>query len=132
MREVTVRSESAEGLAVLCEAGGHRVRSDEPLELGGEDTGPSPHDLLLMALGSCTAITLRLYARRKAWPLRDAHVRLAAEKLDGVFRIRETITLEGDLDAAQRARLMEIAERCPVHRTLTGTVEIVPVEGDVP
>ncbi len=132
MRDVTVRSESAEGLAVLCEAGGHRVRSDEPRDLGGEDTGPSPHDLLLMALGSCTAITLRLYARRKAWPLRDAHVRLVAEKLDGVFRIRETITLEGDLDAAQRARLMEIAARCPVHRTLTGTVEIVPVEGDVP
>ena len=111
MRDVTVRSESAEGLAVLCEAGGHRVRSDEPRDLGGEDTGPSPHDLLLMALGSCTAITLRLYARRKAWPLRDAHVRLVAEKLDGVFRIRETITLEGgaqaESDIAQVAKRMQ-------------------------
>jgi putative redox protein len=131
MREVTVRGESEDGLAMLGQVGEHVVRSDEPLESGGNDSGPSPHELLLTALGACTAITLRLYARRKGWPLKNAHVQVAAERLAGVFRIRETITLEGDLDAGQRARLMEIAGRCPVHRTLTGTVEIDPIERGV-
>ena len=132
MSEVTVEFESEEGLAVLGRAGGHLVRSDEPLEMGGENSGPPPHDLLLSALGACTAITLRLYARRKGWPLENVRVHLASETRDGVFRIRETITLEGGLDAAQRARLMEIAGRCPVHRTLTGPVAIEPVEGHMP
>lgn len=132
MSEVTVEFESEEGLAVLGKAGGHLVRSDEPLDMGGENSGPPPHDLLLSALGACTAITLRLYARRKGWLLRNARVQLAAEHRDGVFHIRETIVLEGDLDAAQRARLMEIAGRCPVHRTLTVPVEIEPVEGHTP
>lgn len=129
MHEVTIEFESEEGLAVLGKVGGHVVRSDEPPELGGENTGPTPQGLLLSALGACTAITLRLYARRKGWLLRNARVQLAAEHRDGVFHIRETIVLEGDLDAAQRARLMEIAARCPVHRTLTGAVTIEAVEG---
>ena len=129
MREVTVRCESETGLAVLGEVGAHLVRSDEPQEHGGNDSGPTPHELLLAALGSCTAITLRLYAERKSWPLVNAHVRLTAERQDGTFRIRQAVTLEGALDAAQRGRLLEIAGRCPVHRTLTGVVDIEVVDG---
>ncbi len=111
------------------QAGGHILRADEPAEQGGTDTGPTPHDLLLAALGTCTAMTLRMYAARKGWPLVDAHVSLTGERLETGYRIQETIALEGDLDAAMRARLMVIAARCPVHRTLAGTVHIETREG---
>ena len=116
--------------------GPHRFLGDEPVAAGGLDTGPSPYDLLTAALGACTAMTLRLYADLKKLPLAGVSVTLRHEKIHAVDcaecetkegkidRIERTIALEGQLDAAQRARLMQIADKCPVHRTLTSEVEI--------
>jgi putative redox protein len=96
------------------------VLVDEPVAAGGLGTGPNPFDLLSAALGSCTAMTVRLYAERKGWPL--AHVRVRVAHHRGGLQARDSfsadICLEGDLDDAQRTRLMEIAQRCPVHLTL--------------
>jgi len=122
--------------------GRHRFLADEPVAAGGLDSGPGPYDLLLAALGACTAMTLRLYAERKALPLDGVTVRLSHAKIHAVDcaecetkegmidRIVRTITLRGNLDADQRARLMEIADRCPVHRTLTSEVDIRTELGD--
>ena len=106
------------------QVGGHRFRSDEPVEKGGDDTGASPHELLLAALGSCTAMTLKVYAERKGWPLRDVRVSLDGAHTDAGFVINRRLTLDGELDAEQRQRLIEIAEKCPVHKTLTGGIVI--------
>jgi putative redox protein len=117
-------------------AGRHRLRADEPESAGGTDTGPSPYDLLLGALGACTAMTLRLYADAKKLPLERVSVDLAQEKIHAadcaqcetkegrIDRIERVVTLEGDLDEAQRAKLLEIANKCPVHRTLHAEVLI--------
>jgi putative redox protein len=121
-------------------AGTHRLTADEPVKAGGLDSGPGPYDLLLAALGACTAMTLRLYADRKMVPLARALVRLRHAKIHAadcaecetkegmIDRIERAITLEGDLDAGQRARLMEIADKCPVHRTLKSEIDIRTVE----
>jgi putative redox protein len=127
---VTVRT--IPGKAVACEIddGRHRWLGDEPADAGGEDLGPNPYDLLLAALGSCTTMTLMLYARRKGWPLSGVVVRAShrrhEEPTDGGRghrrweEIVREIGLDGDLDDAQRARLLEISGRCPVTRTLAG------------
>lgn len=126
-RTAVVRGETT-GLAQEIELGRHRLRGDEPAAQGGTDTGPAPYDLLLAALGSCTSMTLTLYARRKQWPLRSVRVELRHAKVPreggSVDRIERSIALEGPLDDEQRARLLEIANKCPVHRTLTSQIEI--------
>jgi uncharacterized OsmC-like protein/alpha-beta hydrolase superfamily lysophospholipase len=121
-------------------SGVHRFLADEPVDVGGRDSGPGPYDLLLAALGACTSMTLRLYADRKKLPLRRTQVHLKHDKIHAtdcaecetkkgmIDRIERVITLEGDLDPAQRARLIEIADKCPVHRTLKSEVDIRTTE----
>lgn len=104
----------------------HVLFADEPQSLGGQNTGPAPTDLVLMALGGCTAITVRMYAARKGWTISRIAVRLNYDTPapDGTRRIVRLIDIDGPLDAGQRARLFEIAEKCPVHQMLTKGVEI--------
>jgi uncharacterized OsmC-like protein/pimeloyl-ACP methyl ester carboxylesterase len=116
--------------------GRHVLAADEPIASGGTDTGPGPFDYLLAALGACTAMTIRLYAEREAWPLERVAVRLAHEKIHAadcaecetregkIDRIERTLELDGALADEQRAKLLEIADKCPVHRTLTSEVSI--------
>jgi len=106
--------------------GGHHLLADEPTDAGGADVGPTPRDLLLAALGSCTAITLRMYAQRKQWPLQDVAVTLSYgdESEPGTTRIKRDISLTGALDQEQRERLLQIANMCPLHKILTGKIEI--------
>ena len=116
--------------------GSHVLQADEPGDYGGNDFGPNPYELLLAALGACTSMTVRMYADRKQWPLESVEVRLAHSKIhaaecaacdtkEGMLdRIEREITLLGDLSDEQRHRLLEIAERCPVHRTLVSEVQI--------
>lgn len=99
---------------------------DEPKEVGGLGSGPNPYDLIAAAVGACTAMTVRLYASHKGWPLKriETAVRHSRTSLQAKDRFELTITVEGDLDQAQRARLLEIAERCPVHLTLARGSEV--------
>ncbi len=106
-------------------AGRHVLIGDEPQgEGGGQDVGPNPYALLLASLGSCTAITLRMYAERKGWLLTDVRVRLGLEKSRTQRRITRRIALSGDLDEAQRARLLDIAERTPIMTALGSAVPV--------
>jgi putative redox protein len=132
---VTV-SGSATGFAQTISAGRHRLAGDEPIAVGGTDTGPNPYDLLLAALGTCTSMTVGMYARRKQWPLEAVTVKLRHSKVHvedcadcetrvGLLdRIERDVELTGALTEEQRARLLEIANKCPVHRTLTSRIEI--------
>ena len=117
-------------------AGAHTFLADEPLEAGGSDAGPDPYSLLLGAFGACTAMTLQIYARRKEWPLEKVEVSLKHSRIhaadcencvatDGKIELIERyISLTGNLTEEQKARLIEIAEQCPVHKTLASGVSI--------
>jgi len=129
MAEVVVRG-SVAGFTQEITVGSHRLFSDEPKEVGGENAGPSPYELLAAALGACTSITLGMYARRKQWPLASVIVRLRHSKIHAtdcadcetkdvmLDRIDRDIELTGNLTGEQRTKLLEIADKCPVHRTL--------------
>ncbi len=123
-------SESGEGRFTQdIQAGRHRLRADEPQAMGGNDSGPSPYDFLLAGLGACTSMTVRMYAERKQWPLEHVSVALKHDKIHAtdcaecetrqgqIDRIERVLTLEGELDDEQRQRLLEIANKCSVHRT---------------
>ena len=124
------------GFAQQIVAGPHRLRGDEPKSAGGSDTGPSPYDFLLAALGSCTSMTVGMYARKKNWPLERVTVWLRHSKIyaadcsecetrEGMLdRIERDVRFEGPLSAEQHSRLLEIANKCPVHRTLTSEINI--------
>lgn len=114
--------------------GPHELIADEPLDLGGGDQGPAPYDLLLMSLGACSLITMKMYANRKGWPVDDIHMELthrkekeSREEGGTVVRdvVEKSIRVEGDLSEEQVARLLQISAMCPVHRTLQSPTEIV-------
>lgn len=133
-RSVVVNSER-EGLLQTIRIGKHRLQSDETPD-SGNDRGPDPYELLLAALGACTSMTLRMYANRKQWPLQGVQVRLSHSRIYAedcatcdtkqgmIDQIDCEISLIGDLSDSQRQRLMQIADHCPVHRTLLGEIQI--------
>jgi putative redox protein len=137
VERVTVQTLADHNYALFVNDGRHGFIADEPEEQGGDGLGPNPYELLLAALGACTAMTLVMYARRKEWPLYEVSVHFehervfardceecTAEEVEAagpggrIEVIRRHVSLRGDLDDAQVARLLEIADRCPVHRTL--------------
>ena len=109
---------------VLFDDGKHTWLADEPESIGGGDRGPTPVSLLLSSLGACTSITLKMYAQRKGWPLTDVHVALAMQTGDDGSTIDRQIVLKGELSEEQRERLLQIANACPVHKILTGSITI--------
>jgi putative redox protein len=124
------------GFAQEITAGRHRLTADEPISVGGTNTGPSPYNLLLAALGACTSMTVGMYAGRRGWPLEGVTVRLrhsrihaedcqSCETKEGMLdHIDREIQLAGALSAEQRSKLLEIAEKCPVHRTLASEIAL--------
>jgi len=127
---------TAASFAQEIEVGSHELFVDEPTSYGGTDSGPSPYDLILAALGSCTSMTIGLYARKRSWPVEKISVSLWHSKIHAedcedcetkegpIDRIEMEIHLDGALTDEQRAKLMEIAEKCPVHQTLTSEINI--------
>jgi putative redox protein len=137
-REWVLVEGPASGFAQQVSVGPHRLHSDEPVDAGGTDTGPSPYDLLLAALGSCTSMTIASFARRRQWPLEHVTVRMRHSRIYAddcadcevknvrIDRIEREIGLKGDLSDVQRNALLAIAEKCPVHRTLTSEIRMIP------
>jgi len=123
MTEVTVAETGEGAYTQSVRAGSHSLTADEPLDKGGLDKGPNPFELLLSALGACTTMTIRMYADRKGWPLETVSVKLTHNKVEEMGNavvdvMTRDITLTGNLDAGQRQRLLEIANKCPVHKLL--------------
>lgn len=116
--------------AVAIDVSGHILRGDEPVSSGGGNLGPAPYDLLLAALGECTVMTVRWYAKQQNWPLEKVEARLTHHKEGKTDHFTKTVTLHGaDLSEEQRARLIEISGKCPVQRTLEGTPVIQTLAG---
>lgn len=119
--------------AMAIEVSGHQILGDEPSEMGGLDLGPAPYDLLTAALAECTAMTVRWFARQKNWPLDHVDVVVYHEKAEveghpgKIDTFRKSVSVSGDLSEDQRTRLLEVAARCPVHKTLEGAVQIATV-----
>jgi putative redox protein len=109
----------------VIEIGPHTILTDAPRMYGGEETGPEPHDLLAAALGACTALTVAMYARRKGMDLQDIDVRLEHGQRDGVYVLTRHIHYVGNLSDEEQDRLTEIANKCPVHKTLSGQIQII-------
>ena len=108
----------------------HWFSADAPVEFGGENSAPAPHDLLDSALAACTSITLQMYAVRKSYPLRDAQVTITHEESKGFYKLDRKIHLIGDLTDEQRQDLLRVAEHCPIHHVLTGEITIQTVLGE--
>lgn len=111
-------------LAQTVEIDPHTLLADVSISDGGEGLAPDPHDFLDTALAACTALTLKLYAARKEWPLENADVLISHEETPGHYRLNRVVTLQGDLSAEQREKLLEIANKCPIHRVLSGEITI--------
>jgi putative redox protein len=136
MAVVVVRGQATGFAQEVIVDGRHRLTADEPGAAGGTDTGPTPYDYLLAALGTCTSMTVAMYARRKQWPLEGVEVTLQHSRIHAtdcgecetkegrIDRIEAAIALRGVLSDEQRSRLLEIADKCPVHRTLTSEIDI--------
>jgi uncharacterized OsmC-like protein/fermentation-respiration switch protein FrsA (DUF1100 family) len=141
-RAVVVRETRNSKFQQAVSIGPHRLLADEPVAAGGQDSGPAPYDFLLAGLGACTSMTMRLYAERKSLPLERVTVTLRQSKIHAedcaecdtkigmLDQIERTIAMEGALDAEQRQKLLEIADKCPVHRTLTSEIHIVTRAAD--
>jgi putative redox protein len=142
MPEVTIRALPGHTYAVEAANGRHVITADERVGDGGDDLGPTPHELLLSSLGACVAITMRMYANYKQWPMDEVAVQLSIENVvpsepeftpeeiaaargDKLPLIRSSVTVKGNLDADQLSRLQEVASRCPVHRVLRARPAIV-------
>src|SRR5688572_15279779 len=140
VRESTVKVTGRGGLSQEIEIGRHRLRADEPVTAGGEDSGPTPYQILLAALGSCISMTVSLYAKNKGWPLEGVEVRLRHDKIHAadcadcetregrIDRIERDVRLLGPLDDEQRKRLLDIATRCPVGRTLRSEIHFASAD----
>jgi len=135
MTKILVKYQS--NLQQEAKMGNYRLMLDEPKDVGGDDKGPSPYETLLAALGACTSMTMLMYARRKGWDLRDIEIELSHERIHAqdcetcetksgrLDKITRDIRIKGNINEEQRIRLLEIAEKCPVHRTLTNENLIV-------
>jgi putative redox protein len=122
---MTVKVHHGEGkLQQIIEIGPHRILADEPRTVGGEETGPTPHDLLAAALGACTALTVTMYARHKKIDLQDVEVEIEHEQQNDAYVLKRRIRYVGDLSLEQHERLIEITNKCPLHKILSGQIKI--------
>lgn len=124
MRPVVVRT-TDEKLKAEIEVGSeHRLLADEPEAKGGGDRGPTPFELLASSLGACKALTVKMYAAHKQWPVQGIEVQVTQAKTDDAYVFSAELSIAGPVNEEQRQRLLEISERCPVQRTLSGTIRI--------
>jgi uncharacterized OsmC-like protein len=107
--------------------GRHVLVADEEVAAGGDDEGIAPHEWILAGLGACTSMTIKMYADRKGWPLDSVQVKVAGDRVDGAFVMTRNVLVTGKLTGEQSARLLEVANKCPVHRSLTGPIRIETV-----
>lgn len=131
MNEVQVRSRAGQDFEQSIKAGIHQFTSDVPKSMGGRETGPNPHELLLGALGACTSITVQMYAKRKGWNLRHVSVKLSEKDVEDlnnpgskIAKISREIEVEGELAPEQIEQLKAVADKCPIHKLLSGPKQI--------